>query len=143
MARGPADPVRVLVDSGAWIALVSADDTHHVRADAAFRAVLAGGIRLVTTNLIVAEVHRLLLHRAGIRPAAAFLERLDRGPRLTLAYPTAEHHAAARAWLARLADQRITYTDAVSFAVMASSRCDAALSFDHDFVLAGFALWPA
>ena len=57
-------------------------------------------------------------------------------------YPGAEHDAAARRWLARLADQRITYTDAVSFAVMASHRCAAALSFDRDFTIAGFPIWP-
>ncbi|HVO26103.1 MAG TPA: hypothetical protein VMW56_21005 [Candidatus Margulisiibacteriota bacterium] len=39
------------------------------------------------------------------------------------------------------AHQRITYTDAVSFAVMKAARCTAAMSFDHDFVVAGFRLW--
>ena len=33
-------------------------------------------------------------------------------------------------------NRRITYTDAVSFAVMESARCSSALSFDHDFVVA-------
>ena len=40
-------------------------------------------------------------------------------------------------------DQRITYADAVSFAVMQTTRCTAALAFDHDFVVAGFTLWRA
>ena len=31
--------------------------------------------------------------------------------------------------------------DAVSFAVMDSTRCAGAMSFDHDFMLAGFSLW--
>jgi predicted nucleic acid-binding protein len=40
-------------------------------------------------------------------------------------------------------DQRITYTDAVSFAVMKSRKCDAVLGFDHDFIVAGFRFWRA
>jgi len=35
----------------------------------------------------------------------------------------------------------IAYTDAVSFAVMAASRCRHVLGFDQDFAAAGFMLW--
>jgi predicted nucleic acid-binding protein len=46
-----------------------------------------------------------------------------------------------RRWIEQLSDQAITYTDAVSFAVMQTARCTAAMSFDRDFVTAGFELW--
>ena len=59
--------------------------------------------------------------------------------RIEFAAPT--HHRGARGWLARLDDQRISYTDAVSFALMQAERCRHVMSFDHDFVLAGFALF--
>jgi uncharacterized protein len=140
-ARGAAGPVRLFVDSGAWIALVSARDQHHAEADSMFRAATTRKIRMVTTNLVLAEVHRLLLHRAGVRPAASALDRFEASPLLTIVFAGAEHHRAARAWMARLADQPMSYTDAVSFAVMDASRCSAAMSFDHDFMLAGFSLW--
>lgn len=96
---------------------------------------------LITTNLIVAECHRWLVHRFGSRPAGAFLQRLDTSRMLRVEFATAEHHRGAREWLDRLADQRITYTDAVSFAVMRSARCAAAITFDRDFTLAGFPVW--
>jgi uncharacterized protein len=140
-ARGAAGPVRLFVDSGAWIALVSARDQHHAEADSMFRAAAARKIRMVTTNLVLAEVHRLLLHRAGIRPAASVLDRFEASPLLTIVFAGGEHHRAARAWMARMANQPVSYTDAVSFAVMDASRCSAAMSFDHDFMLAGFSLW--
>ena len=47
----------------------------------------------------------------------------------------------AREWLDKLADQTITYTDAASFAVMEALRCTEALTFDHDFLIAGFSRW--
>ncbi|MFN8643610.1 MAG: PIN domain-containing protein [Candidatus Binatia bacterium] len=132
----------MLVDSGVWIALASARDQHHRAADAAVRAAVAARTALLTTSLIVAEVHRFLLFHAGIAPAALMVDRIDASPSVTVVYPDADHHTAARRWLAKLNDRRITYTDAVSFAVMTTHRCAAALSFDRDFALAGFALRP-
>lgn len=128
----------VLVDSGVWIALASARDQHHAAAEEAIRSALAARTALLTTNLIVAEVQRFLLFRAGDQAASLFLDRLDASPSLGIVFADAGHHAAARRWLSRLAGQRITYTDAVSFAVMESHRCAAALTFDRDFAAAGF-----
>ena len=67
----PAAAVRLFVDSGAWIALRSRRDQHHVAADRAFRAAIEHRIHLVTTNLVLAEIHRLTLFRAGLEPALA------------------------------------------------------------------------
>jgi predicted nucleic acid-binding protein len=131
----------VLVDSGAWIALVRTTDEHHPDADRMLRQALRDRVALVTTNLIIAEVHRFILFHVGIRAAALLLDRIDASPLLAIEFVTAAHHAAARRWIAKLSDQVITYTDAVSFAVMEAARCTAVMSFDHDFVTAGFRLW--
>lgn len=106
-----------------------------------FRSATTRRIRLLTTNLVLAETHRLLLNRAGIRPAMWALDRLEASPLLTIVFAGEAHHRAARAWLERLGDQSISYTDAVSFAVMDGARCGGVMSFDHDFMLAGFSLW--
>lgn len=98
-------------------------------------------IALVTTNLVLAEIHRLTLFRAGLEPASRALERIDSSPSVTVHFATADDHMAARDWLARLAPRPITYTDAVSFAVMQATKCTHALGFDEDFAAAGFELW--
>ena len=136
--RGTSD--RLFVDSSAWIALLSARDRHHGEADAMFRRAAAQRVRLVTTNLVLAEVHRLLLLRAGARPAARALDRLEASPLTVVEFATAEHHRAARLWLERLRGRPVNYTDAVSFAVMEATRCVAAMSFERDFARAGFTL---
>ena len=92
----------------------------------------------MTTNLVLAEVHRLLLFRAGARPAMAALTRIEDSEHVTIEFATALHHRRARKWLDKLANQTITYTDAASFAVMEALRATAALTFDHDFLIAGF-----
>jgi len=133
----------LFVDSSAWIALASARDRRHGEVDEAMREALLARTRLVTTNLVLAEVQRWLLFRAGPLPARAILARVEASPAVELTFATREHHTAALEWLEHLGDQRLSYTDAVSFAVMRAARCDTALTFDRDFTVAGFRRLPA
>lgn len=134
-------PASLFVDSGAWLAFFSSRDGHHARADRLIREALRGKIPLFTTDLVLAEVHRLLLFRAGIKPAATALEVIDKSPSVSIDFGSAALHSEARQWLARFDDQVISYTDATSFAAMTARRCKVAISFDHDFIVAGFSLW--
>ena len=140
-AAGEPAPNRAFVDSSAWFAVASASDGRHAEADGLLRHAVAGRIGLLTTNLVLAEVHRLTLVRMGIRPAAAMLDRIEASRLVSIVHATAEHHRGARRWLAKLADQPISYADAVSFAVMEAGRCRMAMTFDHHFALAGFRIW--
>jgi predicted nucleic acid-binding protein len=140
---GPAAaaPPGLFVDSSAWIALRSQRDQHHAEADRLFRDALGRRIPLLTTSLVIAETHRLTLFRAGVQPARRFLELVDESPSVTIHFPSLGDHTAARGWLERLGSRPVTYTDAVSFAVMQATGFGHALTFDQDFVAAGFTLW--
>jgi predicted nucleic acid-binding protein len=138
---GADGPARLFVDSGAWIALRSQRDQHHAEADRLFREALRRRLPLVTTPLVIAEAHRLILFRVGVQAALRGLDRIDASPSVTIHFAGAEDHRAARRWLERLAPRPITYTDAVSFAVMEATRCRHVVSFDQDFVVAGYSLW--
>lgn len=116
-------------------------DQHHVEADRLFHLAVSERIPLLTTNLILAEIHRFLLFRAGIVPAFHALDRIEASSQVEIRFVTSTDHRTARAWLERLEGHEITYTDAVSFAVMEAEHCTAAISFDKDFSLAGFLRW--
>ncbi len=116
-------------------------DQHHAEADRLFRAALERRIPLVTTNLVIAEIHRLTLFRVGLEPALRALDRIDASSSVTVHFATAGEHAAARGWIERLAPRPITYTDAASFAAMEAVACRHVLGFDEDFAAAGFTLW--
>src|SRR5262249_61952948 len=78
---GPGGHERsVFVDSGAWIAYFSVRDARHAEADSRLRAAVGMRRVLLTTNLILAEVHRWVLFQAGIVPAAAAHDRIDAAP---------------------------------------------------------------
>ena len=98
-------------------------------------------IRLLTTNLVIAETYRLTMFRVGVEPALRGLHHVDTSELVSVHFANAEDHAAARRWLERLAPMPVTYTDAVSFAVMEASSCRHVLGFDRDFAAAGFELW--
>jgi predicted nucleic acid-binding protein len=98
-------------------------------------------IPLVTTNLVLAEIHRLTLFRAGHAPALRALNLIDASPSVTVYFATSDDHLAGRHWIERLAPRPVTYTDAVSFAVMETTMCTHVLGFDEDFAAAGFELW--
>jgi predicted nucleic acid-binding protein len=69
------------------------------------------------------------------------LERIDASPSVTVHFATGNDHQSGRRWLERLAPRPVTYTDAVSFAVIEATRCTHVLGFDEDFAAAGFELW--
>ena len=132
------EPRAVFVDTSGWIAFFSQDDGNHAQADQLIAGALATRKQLITSNLVLAEVHRLLLFRAGIRAAATALDKIATSPSVHLVLATRDLHERARSWLDKLQDQVITLTDAVSFAVMEDARCRAAVTFDRDFWIAGF-----
>jgi predicted nucleic acid-binding protein len=134
-------PARLFVDSSVWLAYLSARDGRHAAADELIREAVAREATLLTSNLVLAEVQRLLLFRAGSRPAVAAIERISSSPSVSILFPDVELHLAALAWLSRFGDQELSYTDATSFCLMKHHRCSEALSFDRDFVFAGFTLW--
>jgi predicted nucleic acid-binding protein len=58
--------------------------------------------------------------------------------RLTILRPDHDDELAALVLFEKFADQGVSFTDAISFALMRKSRLRKVFSFDHHFALAGF-----
>jgi uncharacterized protein len=136
-----ARPNSVYVDTSAWIAFFSARDQNHAEAASLFRQALARNTQLITSDLVIAEIHRLILHRVGSAAALQTLNRIESSSSVSIVFATEAHHSAAKEWLAQLFDYRLTYTDAVSFAIMKNLQCVGFLGFDSDYLAAGFHPW--
>ena len=132
----------IFVDAGAWIALANDRDVHHQAAKAAYLRLLKEYQKLLTTNLVVAEVYVVLRKTLGHRPATTFLDSVRQSPRIQKVYSTAELEQEAEELLRRYADQDFSYADAVSFALMRQRGLDEAFAFDRHFATAGFVLVP-
>ena len=109
----------VFLDTSAWFASISKREHHHASEHQAYLTLLEGARRLVTSQLVVAEMHALLVRRLGRQAGLNFLDRV---------YGDATHDvrvldrdveaAAIERWLRPLRDHGISLCDAVSFELM-------------------------
>jgi predicted nucleic acid-binding protein len=130
--------VELFVDTSGWYPLALRTSPDHRAVADALRRHVARGARIVTSNLIVAETHALLLRRVGRRAAMTFVHHVGEPPNLVV-YATPElNRVALRDWLDRFDDQAFSLTDAVSFAIMTERRIRTALALDPHFRIAGF-----
>ena len=125
---------RAYVDTGAFFAGLSRADEHHERFAAHFTTAAREGWRLVTTTLVVAETHALLIARGpdGRRTALAYLEQVPAGA-VQLVRVTAEDERRALAIIRAHDDQDYTLCDATSFVVMERLRVVDVLTTDDHF----------
>lgn len=127
-------PCECFVDTGAFFALIASDDVHHARATALFEQAGSEAWDLVTTNVVVAETHALLVSRlrGDRRHALGFLQFLDEDG-YEVVTVTAGDHAAAVALLRSHTDKTYSLCDALSFVVMDRLGVSRAIAFDRHF----------
>ncbi len=132
----------VFVDTGAWLALAHDRDQYHAKARRIYPRLLADAARLITTNLVLAECHALLLKNKGREVALLFIDTLKQSPRIELVESTSALETEAVELLRRYRDQDFSFADAVSFALMKQRGIDTAFGFDRHFATAGVKLVP-
>lgn len=128
----------IFVDTGAWLAIVDKSDSLHKQAQQIYASVIRSGSILVTTNLVVSESYTLIQRRIGQKVAVQFLSSVQNSPRLLVIYSDSKIETDAQKFLRQYADQKFSYVDAVSFAVMKQREIVEAFAFDHHFLIAGF-----
>ena len=124
----------IFVDTSAWIALVDPSDLHHKPAVAVYPDLLRRAF-LLTTNLVVAETHIALRRKIGCQVALAFLEKVRQSKRIRVVYPSSEMDETAVQVLRKYDDQDLSYTDAVSFAVIQTRSIQEAFTYDRHFAI--------
>jgi predicted nucleic acid-binding protein len=132
----------IFVDTSAWYPLAVSNDRAHAVVARALREHIREGARVVTTNLVVAETHALLLRRTTRAAALSFVRHVGEPPNVVVyATPELEAHAVSD-WLESYDDQDFSFADAVSFAVMTERGMTDALTLDHHFRAARFRALP-
>jgi predicted nucleic acid-binding protein len=135
-------PAELFVDASAWYPLALHRHPSHAALAATLEIRVRRGVRIVTTNLVIAETHALLVKRVGPEPALAFARTVRRPPnRVETSTPELEERAMDR-WLQRYRDQDFSLADAVSFTVMEERGISEALTLDRHFAVAGFQVVP-
>ena len=131
------------LDTSGWFAALSPKEARHRESRAAYAGWIEHGVRLVTTNLVMAEMQILLSRFRGAREGLRFLDSVIQDPTHEVVYVDRDlERAAVDRWLRRYTDQRLSLADAVSFEVMQTRRVRRVLALDEHFDLAGFELVP-
>ena len=132
--------MKMLIDTGALLALALKNDRHHERA----RAFLAKHphVRFVLTDLILVETVTRLRARADASRAAAAGRSLLAGTRYEVVFADAPLVTSALARMDQFDDKLLSLTDCVSFELMDRLGLEAAFAFDDDFRECGYRMSP-
>ena len=133
----------IFVDTGAFLARHASRDQHHAVAVRAWQELAAQRRRCLTSNFVLDEVLTLLGRRISHDFAAERAAVLWSSEALTILRPEERDELAAIELFSKLADQRVSFTDCVSFALMRRHRLRRAFTFDRHFAAAGFEAWPS
>lgn len=129
----------LFLDTAGWFAAISPREKGHVEARTVYEDAARRGLRLVTTPLVIAEVHTLMLRWRDPQTAAGFLAFAFNPKAHAVTEVDRELIDAAIArWIRRYADQSFSLCDVVSFEVMRRARLSRCLTFDRHFVVAGY-----
>ena len=127
------------LDTSGWFAAISPKESVHRAALAAYSTWIGDGTKLITTNLVVAEMQILLSRFLGADEGLRFLDSLYLDTTHEVVFvDRALERAAVDGWLRKYRDKQLSLTDAVSFEVMQSRGIRRALALDEHFQIAGF-----
>ena len=132
----------IFVDTGAFLARYLKRDQYHQDAVEFWRRLHQSKERCFTTNLVLSETFTLLGRRAGYGFAAQRAGNIYASESLVILRSDLQQERAAIDLLEKFADQAVSFTDCVSFAVMRAHRIKRVFTFDAHFEKAGFLRFP-
>jgi len=132
----------IFIDTGAFLGRFVQRDQYHVVCTQAWDELRQSSVQCVTSNFVLNETFTLLARRTNYRFAAQRARQLLSSRELRILRPGREEEQAALGWFEKYADQRVSFTDCLSFVVLRNHRIHRVFGFDRHFALAGFELWP-
>lgn len=131
----------IFIDTGAWLARLDARDQYHRVATERWKRLERSDLRPLTSNLVLAETLTLLARRQNYEYAARQARAIYASTVLDILRPDREQDIEAIDFFEKYADQQVSFTDCVSFALMRRHGINEVFGFDRHFEQAGFALW--
>ena len=132
----------VFVDTSAWVGYFAAGDARHAASVEILDRLGLEGREFVTTDGVLAETVTRLAQQAGRKAAALAWDALESERGVRLVEVTREHRKEARRLFDKFDRLTLSMTDCTSFSVMRKLGLTEAVTFDEDFVKAGFIAWP-
>lgn len=134
----------IFVDTSVHYALVDKNDPAHRLAREFLEHQSKNEIALVTSNFIVSETYTLITGRLGRRIAIGYIEAIKKDELKGLySIERISMEDEKNAWNILITqEQRYSYVDATSFALMKRLGLSTAFAFDKHFKVYGFSVIP-
>ncbi len=131
------------LDTSAIYASADPRETRHADCRREYEQAIRGSERIVTTDLVVAELHVLALRRSTPSAALELVDRLLASDRIEVLASSGERMALAVDLLRSRPGRPYSLADAVAFVVMRETGIRRAITLDGDFEAEGFEVTPA
>jgi len=132
----------IFIDTGAFLARYVERDEHHDAATKQWQTLRNDRRRCFTSNFVLDETITLLARRSTYQFAAERARNLLESTSLAILRPNRNDEFVALKLFEKYADQSVSYTDCVSFALMERENIKRAFSFDRHSRIAGFEVEP-
>jgi predicted nucleic acid-binding protein len=133
----------IFIDTGAFVARYVAGDQYHQKAQSAWTQLSKRKWKCYTSSFVLDETFTLLARRSSYPFAADRARAIMTSNILTILRPSHEDELKALTFFEKLAAQKVSFTDCVSFVLMKAHRIERAFAFDRHFRAAGFECWPS
>lgn len=126
------------LDTGAFIARFIQNDQHHQQATISWKLLHNQDAKCVTSNFVLDETFTLLGRRAGYQFAHERALNIYASQSLSIMRSDVDDELVALSYFKKYADQAISFTDCISFALMDRLKIKRVFTFDKHFSWAGY-----
>jgi predicted nucleic acid-binding protein len=131
----------IFIDTGALIGRYLSQDQHHENAIRKWEKIQHSNEKCFTSNFVLDELFTLLARWTDYEFAAAKAHNIYASAAFKILRPDQVIEEQAIELFLKFSDQKISFTDCVSFVLMKQNKIKRAFSFDRHFVSAGFSLY--
>jgi predicted nucleic acid-binding protein len=132
----------IFLDTGVFLARFVSRDHLHRAAKRAWKQLEPMEWRCYTSNFVLDETFAMLGRLTTHEFTAERARNLLTSRALTILRPDQEDELRALDLFEKFSDQRVSYSDCISFVLMSRWGIRRVFSFDRRFEEAGFAVWP-
>ncbi len=132
----------IFIDTGAFIAKYVKSDQFHIKSVKTWSELEHKKVKIMTSNFVLDETFTLLARQTNYDFSAKIARIIYQSSVINIIRPTHDTELRALAFFEKFSDQKVSFTDCISFQLMKEHRIKMTFSFDRHFKLAGFDLLP-
>ncbi len=129
---------KIFIDTGAYFARFYKRDQHHNQSLTIWSRLEREGIVAITSNHVIDELATLLARRTSYEFSAEKISKIYESQDTLIERTSLKDELKALAFFKKFADQKVSFTDCLSFTTMERLSIRHVFTFDRHFEFAGF-----